>query len=287
MTKQFKKEITAEHSLLDLHIRETIQYRDLIFLFVKRDFTSKYKQTILGPLWAVIQPLLSTIVFVIVFGKLANLTITDTAGDYVLPQFLFYMSGNILWIYFSSTFETTTRVFIDNRSTMGKVYYPRLVSPVAISFSNLIPFGIQFAMFAALWLFFVIKGGTSIIVSAWLFMIPIIILQLMLFSLGAGLFISAFTTRYRDLLLAENFALEIFRYFCPVAYGLSLVPLEYQRLYMLNPLSTMITTFRYAFFGFGFFDLGQYLISWIITGIILFVGMICFNKTERNFMDII
>lgn len=287
MAKQFKKEITSEHKLLDLHIRETIQYSDLVFLFVKRDFTSKYKQTILGPLWAVIQPLLSTIVFIIVFGKLANLTTADIEGDFQLPQFLFYMSGNVCWIYFATTFEAITRVFVDNRGTMGKVYYPRLVSPVSITLANLIPFGIQLVMFIALWLFYVIKGGTSIVVSGWLFMLPLVILQLMLFSLGAGLFISAFTTRYRDLLMVISFGLEVFRYFCPIAYGLQLVPLKYRSIYLLNPLTHIVTTFRYSFFGFGYFDLGQYLISWVITGIILLIGLICFNKTERNFMDII
>ena len=133
MTEQFEKKITSEHRMLDLHLRETFHYKDLIFLFVKRDFTSKYKQTILGPLWAVIEPLLSTIVFVIVFGKLANLTTADVAGDFYLPQFLFYMSGNIVWIYFSATFEATTKVFVDNSSVMGKVYFPRLVSPISVA----------------------------------------------------------------------------------------------------------------------------------------------------------
>lgn len=287
MTEQFKKKITSEHKMLDLHLRETFQYKDLIFLFVKRDFTSRYKQTILGPLWAVIQPLLSTIVFVIVFGKLANLTTADVAGDFCLPQFLFYMSGNICWIYFSTTFETTTRVFIDNSSVMGKVYFPRLVSPISVTISKLIPFAIQLGMFVALWLFYLVKGGTSILITPWLLLVPLLILQMMLLSMGLGLIISAFTTRYRDLLMLVTFGLEILRYFCPIAYGLQLVPKSFRGIYVLNPLTPVLTTFRLAFFGFGYFNLFEYLISWAFTGVILFVGLLCFNKTERNFMDII
>ena len=287
MTGQFKKIITSEHRMLDLHIHETIHYRDLIFLFVKRDFTSKYKQTILGPLWAVIQPLLSTIVFVIVFGRLANLTTADIAGNYQLPEFLFYMSGNICWIYFSSTFESTTKVFIDNSYVMGKVYFPRLVSPISVVFSKLIPFAIHLVMFLALWLFYLVKGGTSIIITPWLLMVPLLILQMMLFAMGLGLVISAFTTRYRDLLMLVSFGLEILRYFCPIAYGLELVPEKFRGIYLLNPLTPILTTFRLAFFGFGYFNLVQYVISWVFTGVILFVGLLFFNKTEQNFMDII
>ncbi len=287
MAEHYKKEITAEHRLFDFHLREIIQYRDLIFLFVKRDFTSKYKQTILGPLWAVIQPLLSTIVFLIVFGRMANLTTADIPGFFQLPKFLFYMSGNILFIYFSTTFEATTKVFLNNRSIMDKVYFPRLISPISIAISQLIPFVIHLVMFLGLWLFYVIKGGTSIVVTGWLLMVPLLILQLILFSVGFGLMISAFTTRYRDLLMLVGFGLEILRYFCPVAYGLELVPLNLRNLYLLNPLSIMITLFRYAFFGFGFFNLNKYIISWIITLVILLIGLILFNKTERNFMDII
>lgn len=287
MTEQFKKTITSEHRLLDLHLRETFHYRDLIFLFVKRDFTSKYKQTILGPLWAVIEPLLSTIVFVIVFGRLANLTTADVAGNYQLPKFLFYMSGNICWIYFSTTFESITKVFVDNSYMMGKVYFPRLVSPIAVAFSKLIPFAIHLGMFVVLWLFYLVKGGTSILITPWLFLVPLLILQLMLLAMGLGLVISAVTTRYRDLLMLVSFGLEIFRYFCPIAYGLELVPEAFRGIYLLNPLTQILTTFRLSFFGFGYFNLVQYVISWVFTGVILFVGLLVFNKTERNFMDII
>ena len=287
MAEKFKTEITADHRLFDLHIRETFQYRDLISLFVKRDFTAQYKQTILGPAWALFQPLFSTIVFVIVFGRLANLTTADIPGEFQLPNFLFYLSGNICWSYFSTTFSATTRVFIDNRSTMGKVYYPRLASPISIALSKLIAFGIQFALFMLIWLFCVIRGGTSIRITGWLFLVPVVVLQMIVLSIGLGITISAITTRYRDLLMTIPFILELWRYFCPIAYGLRLIPEQYYWLYFLNPVTPIITTFRYAVFGFGYFNPWYYLTGWLITIIILFTGLICFSKTERNFMDII
>ena len=144
--KQYKILITSEHRLFNLHLRETFQYRDLVFLFVKRNFISRYKQTVLGPLWAVIQPLLTTVVFTVVFGNLAKLTTADIVGDYNIPGFLFYMAGSICWSYFSTTVESTANTFINNRNTMGKVYYPRLVSPISTSLSNLVSFFIQFVL---------------------------------------------------------------------------------------------------------------------------------------------
>ena len=159
----FKTTITAEHRLLDLHLRETFQYRDLIFLFVKRDFAALYKQTILDPLWAIIQPLLTTVVFTVIFGNLAKLTTADISGDFAIPGFLFYMAGSICWSYFSGTLDATSKTFLDNRATMGKVYYPRLVSPIATALSNLISFGIQLVKFLVIWLIYYIKFSTNIL----------------------------------------------------------------------------------------------------------------------------
>ena len=188
-------EISANHKLFDLHIGETFRYKDLILLFVKRDFMALYKQTILGPLWAIIQPLLTTVVFTIVFGSLAKLTTADVSGDFIIPGFLFYMAGNICWTYFSSTLQATSNTFIANRATMGKVYYPRLVSPISTALSGLIPFAIQFVMFAVIWLIYLIKGGTDIHVTLNLLFIPLVILQLILLSTGFGIIISSLTTR--------------------------------------------------------------------------------------------
>lgn len=189
MEQSFKTLISSETKVIDLHLKETFDYRDLILLFVKRDFISKYKQTVLGPLWAIIQPLLTTVVFTIIFGSLANLTTLDTktSEKIVIPGFLFYMAGTICWSYFSSTVSSTARTFISNSSIMGKVYFPRLVSPISSTLSNLISFGIQFVMFIVFWVFYVIKGNTSIQVTGYLALLPLIILQMMMLAMGVGI----------------------------------------------------------------------------------------------------
>ena len=287
MEQQFKTHISSEHRLFDLHIKETFQYRDLIFLFVKRNFTAQYKQTILGPLWAVIQPLLTTVVFTIVFGKLAKLTTADVPGDFIIPGFLFYMSSNICWGYFSSTLSATSNTFLNNSGTMGKVYYPRLVAPISTAFSRLISFGIQFAMLVVFWLYFVIRGGTSIRITLWLLLVPFLIIHMMILAIGFGIIISSVTTKYRDLAMLVGFGLELWRYGCPIAYGLQLVPDKYMQLYMLNPVVPILTTFRYAVFGFGYFHLGYYAVSWCVSIIVFLIGLIMFSRIERTFMDTI
>ena len=186
-TESFKTTITAEHHLLDIHLRETFQYRDLIFLFVKRDFTAFYKQTVLGPLWAIIQPLLTTVVFTIIFGNLAKLTTADIPGDFAIPAFPFYMAGNICWSYFSSTLQAVSNTFLANQATMGKVYYPRLVSPIATAFSNLISFGIQLVMFLVIWVIYYVKGGTDIRLTPALALLPLLVIQMIIVSVGFGM----------------------------------------------------------------------------------------------------
>lgn len=287
MEEQFKTHISAEHKLFDLHIKETLQYRDLIFLFVKRDFTAQYKQTILGPLWAIIQPLLTTVVFTIVFGNLAKLTTADIPGDYVIPGFLFYMGSNICWGYFSSTLGATSNTFLSNRGTMGKVYYPRLVAPIATAFSRLVSLGIQLGMFLLFWGFFLIRGGTDIRATPWLFLLPLIIIQLMILAVGCGIIISSVTTKYRDLAMLVGFGLELWRYGCPIAYGLQLVPEKYMWWYLLNPVTPILTTFRYAVFGFGYFDIVHYSISWAESIAVFVIGLVLFSRIERTFMDTI
>ena len=285
--RQFKTHISSEHRLFDLHLRETFQYRDLIGLLVKKSFTAQYKQTILGPLWAIIRPLLTTVVFTVVFGNLAKLTTADVAGEYTIPAFLFYMSSNICWGYFTSTLQSTSNTFLNNRSTMGKVYYPRLVAPIATAFSGLISFGIQLMLFLAFWIFFLIRGGTSIQITPWLLMIPVLIVQMIFLSVGFGIIISSVTTKYRDLAMLVGFGLELWRYGCPIAYGLQLVPEKYMFLYMLNPVTPILTTFRYAVFGFGYFNGMYYALSWIVSILVFFVGLIMFSRIERTFMDTI
>ena len=287
MNQDFKTHISAEHKLFDLHLRETFQYRDLIFLFVKRNFIAQYKQTILGPLWAIIQPLLTTVVFTVVFGNLAGLTTADIAGEFVVPGFLFYMSGNICWAYFSATLLSISNTFLDNRGTMGKVYYPRLVAPISTALSRLVSYGIQLVLFAVFWILFLVKGGTSIRISPMLLMIPLLVLQMIMLAIGLGIIISSVTTKYRDLAMLVGFGLELWRYGCPIAYGLQLLPSKYMGLYMINPFTPILTTFRYAVFGFGYFQLGYYLLSWGVSIVLFFIGLILFSRIERTFMDTI
>lgn len=287
MEQHFKTHISSQHNLFDLHLRETLQYRDLIFLFVKRNFTAQYKQTVLGPLWAIIQPLLTTVVFTIVFGNLAKLTTADVSGDYIIPGFLFYMASNICWGYFSSTLGATSNTFLSNRGTMGKVYYPRLVAPISTALSRLVSFGIQFALMIVIWAFFLIKGGTSIKVTPWLLMIPVLLLQMMFLAIGFGIIISSVTTKYRDLAMLVGFGLDLWRYGCPIAYGLQLVPDKYMNLYLLNPVTPILTTFRYAVFGFGYFNILYYALSWLISITVFLIGLVMFSRIERTFMDTI
>ena len=285
--ESFQSVVDSKRKFFDLHIRETFQYRDLIFLFVKRDFVSQYKQTILGPLWAIVQPLLTTIVFTVVFGNMARLTTADVEGDFEIPGFLFYMSGCICWTFFSSIVSTTSYTFIANQSTMGKVYYPRLVAPIASSLSQLISFGIQIAMLAILWLIVFFKGGSSLRLTPAILTAPLIILQMMVLSIGLGITISAVTTKYRDLTRLVGFGLQLWQYSSPIAYGLTLVPSSSLSWYMLNPMTPIVTTFRYVFLGFGYFNLAYYLISWVISLFVFFVGLSLFSRIERTFMDTI
>ena len=285
--EHFKVEITSKHRLFDLHLRETFQYRDLIFLFVKRDFISLYKQTVLGPLWAIIQPLLTTVVFTVIFGNLAKLTTLDAPGDYAVPEFLFYMSGNICWAYFSAVLQTTSNTFLTNRGTMGRVYYPRLVSPIATALSHMISFGIQLFLFMILWLIIFFRGGSSIQITPALLLLPLLVLQLMILAVGCGIVVSSVTTKYRDLAMVVGFGLQLWQYASPIAYGLQLVPDKLLGPYLLNPVTPIITAFRYAVFGFGYFNILYYGISWGISLLVFFIGLILFSRIERTFMDTI
>ena len=285
--QKYQTIMQSDHTFIEVNLKELLRYKDLIFLFVKRDFTVLYKQTVLGPLWAIIQPLVTTLVFTVIFGNLAKLTTADTKGDFMLPGFLFYMAGNICWGYFSATVEATSNIFIRNRTTMGKVYYPRLVAPISAACSKLISFAIQFILFLGLMLYFVFRGGTSIHASPMLMLLPLLLLHLVVLAIGCGIIVSSVTTKYRDLAMLVGFGLQLWQYGSPIAYGLELIPSQYRALYMLNPVTPIITTFRYAVFGVGYFDWRYYLISWCVALSIFFIGLVLFSRIERTFMDTI
>lgn len=271
---------------INLNIREIWKYRDLIVLFVKRDFISKYKQTILGPAWAVIQPILTTIVFSIVFGSLAKLTTADIGQSTLeIPSFLFYMVGTIVWSYFSTTVSATSNTFIANSAIMGKVYYPRMVTPISTALSNLISFFIQTVLLIILIALYVLLDIANVKGSLYLLLLPVLILQMIMLSTGIGIIISAWTTKYRDLTMLVGFGLQLWQYLTPIPYGLALIPEKFMPIYMLNPVTPIVTTMRYAFFGEGYFDATYYVISIIVTIAIFLFGMTQFNKIERTFMD--
>ena len=277
MEQQFSTVIEPKTKLLDLHFKEIFKYRDLIFLFVKRNFVSQYKQTILGPAWALIQPLLTTVVFTVVFGNLAGLA----PGG--VPSFLFFMSGNIAWHYFSSCLTSTANTFTGNAGIFGKVYFPRLVSPISTVLTNLISFGIQFFLFLIFLVIYWIKGDVHPTLYALL--LPLLLLHMAMLSLGVGVIISSLTTKYRDLKMLVGFGVQLWMYGTPVAYDIGIIPEKYMSLYMLNPMTPIINAFRTAFLGLGSFDLPHYLISWAVTLIILFFGLMMFGRVERTFMD--
>ena len=277
MEQHFETVIVPKTGLLDFGLKEVLKYRDLIFLFVKRNFVSQYKQTVLGPLWAIIQPLLTTVVFTVVFGRLAGL-----AADGV-PSFLFYLCGTVAWSYFSACLTQTANTFASNAGILGKVYFPRLVMPVSTVLTNLISFAIQFSFFLCFAIFFWIKG--SIRPNAYALLLPFLLLHMAMLSFGVGVIVSSLTTKYRDLKMLVSFGVQLWMYATPVAYDIGIVPEKYMTLYMMNPMTPIICTFRKAFLGIGDFDPGHYLISWVVTLAILLLGLLLFNRVEKTFMD--
>jgi ABC-type polysaccharide/polyol phosphate export systems, permease component len=270
--------LRPHRNLLDLRLGELWRYRDLVILFVRRDFVSAYKQTILGPLWYLIQPLLTTIIFTVIFGSIAKL---PTDG---LPQFLFYMSGTVIWTYFSDCLSKTSVTFVSNSNLFGKVYFPRLAVPVSILISSLITFLIQFAFFLVFMLFFVLQGA-SIHPNLWILFSPVLVLMMAGLGLGFGIIISALTTKYRDLRFLVQFGVQLLMYATPVIYPASSIPARYRTLIAANPMTSIVETFRYAFLGAGSVDPGQLLYSFGFTVIVVAVGVIIFNRVEATFMD--
>lgn len=278
MEKKWTAVLEPKSKLLDLHLKEVWQYRDLIFLFIKRDFTTKYKQTILGPIWFIIQPLFTTLIQTFVFGNIAHLS---TDG---LPQFLFYMAGNVPWLYFSTCLTSTSSTFTANAGVFGKVYFPRLTTPIASVISSMLNFVIQFSLFFGFSLFFLING--SDITVTWVALLtPLFVIQMAMLGMGAGIIISSLTTKYRDLQVLVTFGVTLLMYITPVIFaGSSMSPTLYT-IIMLNPISPVIELMRYGWLGAGTTPFLFWGISWAVTFIILFIGIILFNKVERNFMD--
>ena len=265
--------------LLDLRLGELWRYRDLVMMFVRRDFVSNYKQTILGPLWFFIQPLLTTFTFVIIFGQIAKIS---TDG---LPQTLFYMSGITIWNYFAETLNRTASVFRDNASIFGKVYFPRLTMPLSIVVSNLVRLGIQFFLFLLFWAYFLFTTN-SIHPNILILLTPVLIILMGLLALGLGMIFSAMTTKYRDLVFLLGFGVQLLMYATPIIYPLSeLQGKSYKWAILANPMTPIVETFRYAFLGTGTFSWLYLGYTAVATFVILAIGTIIFNKVEKSFTD--
>ena len=271
--------IGPRSSLFDLGLKEIWQYRDLLLLLVKRDFVAFYKQTILGPLWFFIQPILTTAMYLLIFGRIAHLQ-TDH-----IPGLIFYLAGVTCWSYFSETLTKTADTFITNANIFGKVYFPRLVIPLSIICSNMIRFGIQFLLFAIAWIYYLSTGEVHI---TWVILLfPVLIILMALQGLGLGIIFSSLTTKYRDLRFLLTFGIQLAMFATPIVYPLSMASAKYKWLIVLNPFTAVIETFRYGFLGAGEFSIPNLLYSGAATLLILFAGIILFNRIEKSFMDVV
>jgi lipopolysaccharide transport system permease protein len=269
--------IESKHSLLDINLKEIWQYRDLLVLFVKRDFVTVYKQTILGPLWFFIQPLLTTITFTIIFGNIAQIS---TDGS---PKLVFYMAGITLWSYFSSCLSNVSATFNSNAGIFSKVYFPRLIMPITTVVSNLMKFGVQFLLFVGFVIYFALKE--QIQPNYYIAFTPFVILLMALISMGLGLVLSTMTTKYKDLTQLISFGVNLLMYATPVIYPSSSVPEKYAALVNLNPLVSLFDYMRFAYLGVGEFQLSSFLYPSVFAVAVLVIGIILFNKTQKTFMD--
>lgn len=270
--------ISPNRRWFDIDLEALWRYRDLILLFVKRDFVAIYKQTILGPLWFLLQPLFTTLVFTVVFGKLANI---PTDG---LPPILFYMTGIISWNYFAGCLTNTSNTFVGNAGIFGKAYFPRLVVPISVVISNILTFIIQFCLLLAFITYFYLKGA-DIQPNVSILLVPLMIVHMAALGLGTGILISSMTTKYRDLTYAVGFGVQLWMYATPIVYPFSQVPEKWQWLVAMNPMTAIVENFRYAFLGAGTIDLQVMGVSVVITLLILTIGIILFSRIEKTFMD--
>jgi len=273
--------IKPKSGLFDVRLSELWRYRDLVMMFVRRDFISNYKQTILGPLWFFLQPLLTTVMFIIIFGRVARLS---TDG---MPMVIFYLSGITIWNYFSITLTSTSSIFLGNAHIFGKVYFPRLTMPLSIVISNLVRFLIQFSLFLAVWIYYLINRGDVVHPNWYILLTPVLVIIMGLLSLGLGLIFSSLTTKYRDLSMLLAFGVQLLMYATPVIYPLSAVPEKYKWLIVANPITAIVETFRYAFLGSGSFSWLYLSYSLVVALVILFLGIIIFNKVEKTFIDVV
>lgn len=273
------KIVSSRSSLIEVNLREIIEYKDLLFLFVKRDIATTYKQTILGPLWFIIQPLFTTLIYVLVFSNFAKIS-TDN-----LPHILFYLSGISVWNYFSECLTKTSNTFNDNQGIFGKVYFPRVILPLSIVVSGMVKFLLQFTLFFIFAFPYYLKGVVHL--SSVSLFLPLIILVIALIGLGVGMLFSSMTTKYRDIVFLLTFGIQLWMYATPVIYPLSIVPEKFKGILLLNPITPLVETVRYGFLGSGQFSTQSLAISFTFSVFIFTLGFLVFSRVERKFMDTI
>ena len=278
MEEDFTTHIKAKNGWFDIDLKELYKYRDLIFLFVKKNYAVMYKQTILGPLWLMLNPMITVLLYTFVFGNIAGLS---TDGS---PQLAFYLASNSIWSYFSTCLSQTSTTFTDNSFIFGKVYFPRLVMPISTVVTGLLDLVIQVVMLV---ITIGIYGllGNPIKIGSHILLVPILVLQIAFLGLGFGIIISSLTTKYRDLVIVVKFGIQLWMYASPVVYSISQIPNKYYGIYMLNPIAPIISVWRYAFLGTGAVPYFYWGISWITTVIVLLIGVVLFSKIEKTFMD--
>ena len=279
MKQQFTTLITAKRGWFDINLKEVWRYRDLVWLFTRRSFVLIYKQTILGPAWILLQPLMTTLIYAVVFGGIAGIS---TEG---VPQILFYMGGTAVWGFFSSCLNQLSSTFTRNANVFGKVYFPRLVMPISTVLSAAINFGMQLAMFLIFWIYYVVTGQISPNFWGLPILVPVL-LYLGMLSLGLGIIVSSMTTKYRDLSLLVSFGVQLWMYITPVVYPLSsLGDGIAAAVVRMNPVTCAVETFRWIFLGTGTLDLSQWGISVVVTAVLVLLGILIFNRVEKTFMD--
>ena len=272
--------LQPKSKLLDLKIRELIRYRDLVLLFIKRDFTTAYKQTILGPLWYIVQPLVSTVMYTFIFGNLAEI------GTDGVPYLLFYFAGTMLWTYFTGTLNSASSVFTSNSGLFGKIYFPRLTVPISTTVGHIIKLGIQFACLLVFYIYYLIIGA-NVNPSWWILAFPLLIIWIGLLGCGIGMVVSALTTKYRDLNQLLSFGLSLAMYATPIVYPLSEAPANLAWVFYINPMSAPVELFRIWFYGAGSVPTPMIFLSLGMTAVFFFFGLVLFNRNERTFVDVV
>ena len=275
--QQWTETIGSSHSLFDLNLKEVWKYKDLVYMFVKRDFVSSFKQTILGPIWFFINPIFTTVVYIVIFGNIAKLS-TDGA-----PKILFYLAGITLWNYFSTCLSATSNVFTANAGIFGKVYFPRLIMPISIVFSNLMKLGVQMLLFLVVFFYYLFKGEVQ--PNWWILATPLLIALMAIFALGLGMIFSSLTTKYRDLQMLLSFGISLYMYATPVIYPASSLKGIFRTISFYNPLTGIFECFKYAWLGVGDFSPMMLMISTAIILVFLAIGTVIFNTVEKGFMD--